>query len=73
MPTVKDEASDDILEFTKSLFEEGKVAVSDNTLYCDHRITPSYGGRITNKNVKVPLWDLPHSDKELCSVAQRKI
>lgn len=55
MPTVKDEASDDILEFTKSLFEEGKVAVPDNTLYCDHRITPSYRGRITNKNVKVPL------------------
>ena len=42
MPTVKDESSDDLLEFTKSLFNEAKVAVPDNVLDRPHRIGPSY-------------------------------
>ena len=42
VPTVKDESSDDLLEFTKSLFNEAKVAVPDNVLDRPHRIGPSY-------------------------------
>ena len=49
VPTVKDESSDDVLEFTKSLFKEAKVAVPDNVLDRTHRIGPSYTDRITNK------------------------
>ena len=49
VPTVKDESSDDVLEFTKSLFKEAKVAVPDNVLDHTHRIGPSYTDRITNK------------------------
>ena len=32
VPTVKDESSDDVLEFTKSLFKEANVAVPDTVL-----------------------------------------
>ena len=32
VPTVKDESNDDVLDFTKSLFKEAKVAVPDNVL-----------------------------------------
>ena len=49
VPTVKDESSDDVLDFTKSLFNEAKVAVPDNVLDRAHRIGPSYTDRITNK------------------------
>ena len=52
VPTVKNESSDDVLEFTKSLFKEAKVAVSDNVLDRAHRIMPSYTDRITSKICK---------------------
>ena len=52
VPTVKDESSDDVLEFTKSLFKEAKVSVPDNVLDCAHRIGPSYTDRITSKKCK---------------------
>ena len=52
MPTVKNESSDDVLEFTKSLFKEGKVAVPDNMLDRAHRTVPSYMERITSKICK---------------------
>ena len=41
MSTVKDESSDDVLEYTKSLFKEAKVEVQDNVLDGAHRIGPS--------------------------------
>ena len=41
VPTVKEESSDDVLEFTKSLLEEAKVPVPDNVLDHAHRIGPS--------------------------------
>ena len=52
VPTVKDESNDDVLDFTKSLFKEAKVAVPDNVLDRVHRVAPSYTDRITNKNCK---------------------
>ena len=52
VPTVKDESSDDVLDFTKSLFKEAKVAVPDNVLDRAHRIGPSYTDRIKNKKCK---------------------
>ena len=42
MPTVKDESNDDVLEFTKSLFKEGNVAVSHTVLDRAHRIEPRF-------------------------------
>ena len=36
--TVKDESSDDVLDFKKSLFKEAKAAVPDNVLDRTHRI-----------------------------------
>ena len=48
VPAVKYESSDDVLEFTKSLFKEAKVAVPDNVLDCAHRTGTSYTDRITN-------------------------
>ena len=53
MPKVKDASSDDVLEFTKSLFKEAKVAVPDNVLGHAHRI--GYTDRIINKNAKASL------------------
>ena len=41
VPTVENESSNDVLEFTKSLFKEAKVAVPDNVLDRAHRIGPS--------------------------------
>ena len=38
VPTVKNESSNDVLEFTKSLFKEAKVEVPDNVLDPAHRI-----------------------------------
>ena len=56
VPTVKNESSDDVLEFTKSLFKEAKVAVPDNVLDCVHRTGSSYTDRITSKkNAKTSL------------------
>ena len=52
VPAVKDESSDDILEFTKSLFKEAKVAVPDNVLDRAHRVGPSYTDRKTSKKCK---------------------
>ena len=48
VPTVKDESSDDVLEFTKFLFKETKVAIPDKVLDHAHGIGPSYKARITN-------------------------
>ena len=50
--TVKNESSDDVLEFTKSLFKEAKVAAPDNVLDRAHRIASSYTDRITSKKCK---------------------
>ena len=47
--TVKNESSDDVLEFTKSLF---KVTVSGNVLDRAHRIGPSYTDGITSIKCK---------------------
>ena len=52
MPTVKNESSDDVLEFPKSLFKEVKVEVPDNGLDHAHRIGSSYTDRITSKKCK---------------------
>ena len=52
VPTVKNESSDDILEFTKSLFKEAKVAVPNIVLDRANRIGPSYTDRITSKKCK---------------------
>ena len=52
VPTVKDESSNDVLEFTKSLYKEAKVAVPDTVLDCTHRIWPSYMDRSTTKKCK---------------------
>ena len=52
VPTVKGESSDNVFEFTKSLFKEAKVAVPGNVLDRAHRIGPSYTDRITSKKCK---------------------
>ena len=52
VPTVKNESSNDVLEFKKSLFKEAKITVPDNVLDCTHRIWPSYTDRITSKKCK---------------------
>ena len=52
VPTVKDESSNDVLEFTTYLFKEAKVAVRDNVLDRAHKIGPSYTERITSKKCK---------------------
>ena len=49
VPTVQIESSNDVLEFTKSLFKEAKVEVPDNVLVRAHRIRPSYTDIITSK------------------------
>ena len=49
VPTAKDESSDDVLEFTKSLFQEAKVAGPDTALDRAHSNGPSYTDRITSK------------------------
>ena len=51
-PYVKDESSDNVLNFTKSLFKEPKVEVPDNVLDRAPRIGASYTERITNKKCK---------------------
>ena len=52
VPTVQNESSYDVLEFTKSLFKEANVTNLDNVLDCVHRIGPSYTDRITSKRCK---------------------
>ena len=52
VPTVKNESSDGVLEFTKSLFKEAKVTAPDNVLDRAHRFGPSYMDRITSKKCK---------------------
>ena len=52
VPTVKDKLNDDVLEVTKSLFIEAKVAFPYNVLDHAHRIRPSYADRITNKKMQ---------------------
>ena len=52
LSTVQNESSDDVLELTKSLFKEAKVAVPDNVLDRAHRIGPSYKDKITSKKCK---------------------
>ena len=48
----KNESSDDVLEFTKYLLKETKVAVPDIVLDCAHRIGPSYTDKITSQKCK---------------------
>ena len=50
--TVKDESSNDVLEFTKSLFKEAKVSAPGTELDRAHRIGSSYPDRITSKKCK---------------------
>ena len=50
--TVKDESSNDVLEFTKSLFKEAKVSAPGTELERAHRIGSSYPDRITSKKCK---------------------
>ena len=52
LPTVKDESSNDVLEFTKSMFKEGKLSVSDNVLDRAHRIGSSYPDRLISKKMQ---------------------
>ena len=52
LSTVQNESNDNVLELTKSLFKEAKVAVPDNVLNRAHRIGPSYTDRITSKNIQ---------------------
>ena len=60
VPTVKNNSSDDVLEFTKSLFKEAKVAVLDNVLDCAHRFRPSYADKITNQKMQKHHCDIYH-------------
>ena len=55
VPTVKNESSDDVLEFTEFLFIEAKVAVPDNVLDRAHRVGRSYTDKINSKNAKASL------------------
>ena len=77
VPTVKNGSSDDVLEFTKSLFKEAKVAVPDNVLDRAHRIGSSYNQYKQTeepvKNAKASLWHLLHFDTGLYSTGQEKI
>ena len=50
--TLKNESSDDILELTKVLFKEAKVAVPAIVLDRAHRIRPSYTDKTTSKKCK---------------------
>ena len=50
--TLKNELSDDVLELTKFLFKEAKVAVPDIVLDRAHRIRPSYTDKTTSKKCK---------------------
>ena len=56
--TVKNESSDHILDFTKSLFKEAKVEVSDNVLGRAHRIGPSHTDRITSKKMQKHHYEI---------------
>ena len=69
----KNESSDDVLEFTKSLLKEAKVAVPDIVLDRAHRIGPSYTDRMTSKKCKASLSDLLDFDTRLYSIGQEKI
>ena len=73
VPTVKYESSDDVLELTKSLFKEARVAVPDTVLDCAHRTGPSYADRITSKNAKASLSDLLHFNTGFYSTGKEKI
>ena len=73
VPTVKNESSDDVLEFTKSLFKEAKIEVPDNVLDRAHRIGPSYTDRITSKKCKSIIVRFTNFDTGLYSIGQEKI
>ena len=73
VPTVKHESSDDVLEFTKSLFKEANVAVPDTVLDRAHRIEPSYTDRITSKKCKSIIVRFTNFDTGLYSIGQEKI
>ena len=53
MPTIKDESRDDGLDFTKSMFKEGKVSLPDIAVDLAHRNGPTYTDRIKNKSIIV--------------------
>ena len=65
MPTVKDESKDDVLYFTKSIFQVEKVRVLDNVLDLAHAIWPTYMDRINNKSIIVI-----HSETRPYSIGQ---
>ena len=65
MPTVKDESKDDVLYFTKSIFQVEKVRVLDNVLDLAHAIWPTYMDRIKNKSIIVI-----HSETRPYSIGQ---
>ena len=73
VPTVKNESSDDVLEFTKSQFKEAKIEVPDNVLDRAHRIGPSYTDRITSKKCKSIIVRFTNFDTGLYSIGQEKI
>ena len=51
VPTVKDKSKDDVLDFTKLMFKEGKVALPDNVLDQVYRIGPAYTDRMNKKSI----------------------
>ena len=53
MPTIKDELRDDVLDFTKSMFKEGKVSLPDIVVDLAYRNGPTYTERIKNKSIIV--------------------
>lgn len=51
VPTVKNKSKDDVLDFTKLMFKEGKVALPDNVLDQVYRIGPAYTDRMNKKSI----------------------
>ena len=55
IPAENNESSDDVMNLTKSLFEEGKISVLENVLDRANRTGPIYTDRVSQKSVKVLL------------------
>ena len=52
IPAVNNESSDDVMNLTKSLFEEAKFSVPENVLDRAHRIGPIHNDRVSKKKCK---------------------
>ena len=52
IPAVNNESSDDVMNLTKSLFEEAKFSVPENVLDRAHRIGPIHNNRVSKKKCK---------------------